>query len=498
MKTLCAWRYSLCGFSFKPVSGEKVEDKIADILANADTKNWKQIEVEFGDEFFEIFVPAGCAVLNMRKMPPIAHSAREISNALNNPIGSPTLPEIIQSKGKPPEEITVCVTVSDITRPAPYSGDKGILLPLFEIIEQTGVKRDNIVIVIGNGMHRPSTLEERICMYGQDVVDHYKIVDHNCEDLSSQILAACTKRDTEVYLNKIFFESDVKIITGLVESHFMAGVSGGRKAVCPALVNTKTIQKFHGVDFLEHPNATNLILDGNPCHEEALEVAEAVGVDFMISTTLDNKLSITGVFAGDLVQAHLAAFEAMKKFVQIPITEPYDIVLTHGSYVGRDHYQSVKAAVNAMPAVRENGLIIMVANNCDDEPIGSQEYKTLLHLFKILGPDGYISILKHPEWVFTKDQWEPEMWGKPFRKVGQDGLIYCSAQIPEPDFKIIPGVSGYDFIDGNFKYGSFKEKAAVMFQNAVIFAVHHPRFKGRKPSVAFIAEGPYGIPTIVE
>jgi hypothetical protein len=275
----------------------------------------------------------------------------------------------------------------------------------------------------------------------------------------------------------------------------MAGVSGGRKAVCPALVNTDTIRKFHGVDFLEHPNTTNLVLAGNPCHEEALEVAETVGVDFIVNTTLDNRLSITGVFAGDLIKAHLAAFDAMKAFVQIPIVAPYDIVITHGGFVGRDHYQSVKAAVNAMPAVKENGVIVMVANNCDAEPIGSREYKTLLHLFKILGPDGYISILKHPDWVFTKDQWGPEMWGKPFRKVGEDGLIYCGPQIPEEDFKIIPGVSGYNFIEENKDFSSIKAKAASMFQNGVIFAVHHPRFKGRRPSIGFIVEGPYGIPT---
>jgi len=471
-----------------------MEDNIREIIAKADAKDWKTIHVEFGEDFLELSVPPECAVLNMKKMPPIAHSVREISNALNNPIGSPPLPAIIHSKDKPAGEITVCVTVSDITRPAPYKGENGILLPLFEIIENAGVKRDNIAVVIGNGMHRASTREERIRMYGQEVVENCRIVDHDCEDLSSQVLAAHTKRGTDVYLNKIFYDSDVKIITGLVESHFMVGVSGGRKAVCPALVNTKTIQKFHGVEFLEHPNATNLILEGNPCHEEALEVAETVGVDFMIGTTLDSNLSITGVFAGDLVEAHLAAFEAMKEYVQIPIDKPYDIVMTHAAYVGRDHYQSVKAAVNAMPAVRENGLIVMVANNVDVEPIGSQEYKTLLHLFKILGPDRYISILKHPDWFFTKDQWEPEMWGKPIRKVGDEGLIYCSPQIPEEDFKIIPGVSGYNFIEKSSEFGSDKEKAAAMFQNAVIYAVHHPRFQGRKPTIAYIAEGPYAIP----
>ena len=348
-----------------------MDEKIAEIVSSADTRDWKQIKVEFGNDFLDVAVPPHCEVLNMKRMPCIMSSKDEIASALKNPIGSPRLSEIVKSKGKPVEDITVCITVSDITRPCPYKGENGVLLPLVEIIESTGVKREHIVFVIGNGMHRPSTLEERLFMYGPEIVDNFRIVDHDCEDMSTQVLAAHTTRGTEVYLNKTFFESDVKIVTGLVESHFMTGISGGRKAVCPALVNTKTIQKFHGVAFLEHPNATNLILEGNPCHEESLEVAKTVGVDFMISTTLDNTLCITGVFAGDLEKAHLAAFEAMKAFVQIPIEEPYDIVLTHAGYVGRDHYQSVKAAVGAIPAVKENGLILMAANNVDVRPIGS-------------------------------------------------------------------------------------------------------------------------------
>ena len=394
--------------------------------------------------------------------------------------------------------MTVCVTVSDITRPVPYKGENGVLLPLLEILERTGVRRDNIVIVVGNGMHRLSTLEEKLVMFGEEVVANYRIMDHDCDDLTSQVLAARTAKGTEVYINALFYNADVKIVTGLVESHFMAGISGGRKGVCPALVNTKTIQKFHGVEFLEHPHATNLVLEGNPCHEEALEVAQTVGVDFLVNTILDNNLQITGVFAGDLVKAHLAAFEAMKAFVQIQIADPFDIVLTHTGYVGRNHYQAVKAAVGAMPAVKDHGLIVMVADNRDVEPIGSQEYKTLLHLFKILGPDRYLSILQHPDWVFTKDQWEPEMWGKPIRKVGEDGLIYCSPQLSAEDYKIIPGVSGYDFIDDTPTFSSDKDKATAMFQNAVIYAVYHPRFAGRKPTIAFIEEGPYAIPMVKE
>ena len=471
-----------------------MNNEIADVIKRAATQDWKKIKVDFGDDFLDIEVPADCEILSMPSMPCLVDSAAEITHALNQPTGSPTISEIIQSKGKPIDDLMVCITVSDITRPAPYKGENGLLLPLLALIEKTGVKRNNIVIVIGNGMHRHSTPEERLHMYGREVVDHYRIVDHDCEDDDSMILAAQTKSGTQVHLNKIFYESDVKIITGLVESHFMAGVSGGRKAVCPALVNTKTIQYFHSVQVLEDPKATNLILNGNPCHEEALEVAQTVGIDFLVNVTLDKRLCMTGVFAGALEEAHLAAYEAMKKSVMIPVEQPFDIVLTHAGYVGRNHYQAVKAAVNAMPAVRKNGLIVMLANNVDVEPIGSQEYKTFLHLFKILGPDGYNNILQHPDWKFTKDQWEPEMWGKPFRKVGLDGLIYCCPQISEENFDIIPGPNGYDFIDGSSDFAADKEKATAMLQNAVIYAVNHPRFEGKKPTLAYIEEGPYAVP----
>ena len=476
------------------MSRMNMKREIADIIRGADTKDWKILQVDFGDEFLDINVPANFEILTMPSMPCLVDPGAAITKALNQPIGSPTLPEIIQLKQKPADELSVCITVSDITRPVPYSGENGLLMPLIRLVEEAGIKSQNIVIVIGNGMHRHSTLKERIYMYGQSIVDNYRIVDHVCEDDESMVLAAQTKRGTSVHLNKIFYESDVKIITGLVESHFMAGVSGGRKAVCPALVNTKSIEFFHGVQVLEDPRSTNLILDGNPCHEESLEVARTVGIDFQVNVTLDKRLRLTGVFAGALEAAHLAAYEAMKKSVMIPVEVPFDIVLTHAGYVGRNHYQAVKAAVNAMPAVKENGLIVMLANNVDAEPIGSQEYKTLLHLFKILGPDGYNHVMEHPDWIFTKDQWEPEMWGKPFRKVGMDGLIYCSPQIPKEHFDIIPGFSGYDVIENDVDFESHKLKAKAMLQNALIYAANHPRFDGRKPTIAYIEEGPYAVP----
>jgi hypothetical protein len=346
-------------------------------------------------------------------------------------------------------------------------------------------------------MHRASTYEEKVEMYGKEVVKQYTILDHDCENNDLLESIGKTKRGTHVYVNRDFYFADLKIATGLVESHFFTGISGGRKSVCPGLVDVKTIQKFHGPSFLEDPNSTNLVLEGNPCHEEALEVAQTVGVDFVINVNLDKDLRLIRVFTGDMVEANLRAFEMIKGYAEIPLSEEFDIVLTHSGYVGRDHYQTAKAGVGALPAVKEGGVIIIAANNRDFiNPIGSPEYRSLIHLLKMQGPDGYLDLLRTPSWRFTKDQWEPEVWGKVLKKVGEDGLIYCSLEIERENYCVLPGVCGLDFVKGKRIKASL-EKAQEMVQKAILFAVNRYREKGIEPTMAFLREGPYAVPILV-
>ncbi|MFB0533149.1 MAG: nickel-dependent lactate racemase [Desulfatiglandales bacterium] len=467
---------------------------LEDALALVDTGNWKRIPLEYGHETLEIAVPRDSVEISMGSVPIIHNWREEIDKGFSNPIGSPRLEEIIRNKGKRPRDMTVSVTVSDITRPVPYKGDRGILGPILRTLESHGLRRENITIIVGTGMHRASTHAEKVQMYGEEIVEQFTILDHDSENKDLLISIGKTKRDTEVYVNKDFYCADLKIATGLVESHFMAGISGGRKAVCPGLVDVKTIQTFHGPYYLEDPNATNLSLKGNPCHEEALEVARTVGVDFIVNVTLDKDMHLTGVFAGDLVEAHMEAFEMIKAYAEVTLERQFDIVLTHGGYVGRDHYQTAKAEVGAIPAVKKGGVIIIAANNRDVEPIGSINYKTLCHLLKLQGPDGFLDLLRHPHWRFTKDQWEPEVWGRPLRIVGEEGLIYCSGEIPEQDCAMLPGTSGHEFLMAELQGRSNVEKAQAMVQNALIYSIYQLRKRNIEPSVCYIREGPYAVP----
>ena len=464
------------------------------VLKGANIKGWKKVRVEFTGGPLVISVPQNCVELTMKKADALKNPPKDIEKAIDEPIGSRNLGEIIRAKGKPASELKVAITVSDITRPVPYKGKNGILSPLLKKLRAHGVQRQNILIIVGTGTHRASTPQEKVEMLGKEIVAAYGIQDHDCEDQASLVYVGQTPTGTEVFLNKNFYQADLKIATGLTESHFMAGASGGRKAVCPGLVDQRTIQKFHGPGFLESPFATNLAFEGNPCHEESLAVARAVGVDFTITVTLDKDMRLTGVFAGDLEKVLQEAVSKIRTYVDIPVEEEFDIVLTHGGYVGRNHYQTAKAAVGALPAVKANGVIVIAADNRDQDPIGGPEYKTLTHLLKLQGAEGYVDLLRSPAWKFTKDQWEPEVWGRVLRKVGEEGLIYCTSDIPEKGFAMLPGVSGYEFLSPAGRKKARAEKVQEMLQNAVIYFYGACEKRQIFPRMAFIREGPYAVP----
>jgi len=469
--------------------------EIRQTLRGIETADWKEIPLEYGREILNIRVPGRCEILTMKEIPILSDPKAAVEAALSRPIGSPTLEAMIRSKGKPASELRAAVTVSDITRPVPYRGENGLLRLLLNRLEASGILRQNIVIVIGNGMHRPSTPGERIEMFGEEILRDFAVIDHDCEDRASLTHVGRSGTGGEVFVNSAFFNADLRIATGLVESHFMAGLSGGRKAICPGLVDKRTIEKFHSPAFLESPKAQNLILAGNPCHEESLAIARTVGVDFIVNATLDKDLRPTGVFAGHIEAAHAAASDLVRDYVSILLDREYDIVLTHGGYVGRNHYQAVKAAHNALPAVRKGGTLIVATDNHDSEPIGGPEYRSLLHMLKIQGGDHYLRMIETPGWTFTKDQWEPEMWGKVFRKVDEQDFFYCTHTIPRHDYSLIPGRCGLDFLDEEPQRPS-ASAVREMVENVLRTAVARFRREGIEPTVAFIREGPYAIPAL--
>lgn len=436
-------------------------------------------------------VPASTDILTVpHPAPPLADPASAIAQALHAPCGTPPLAQVIAaaSPGKAPEHKTAVLVVSDITRPdVPYTGPASIVHPILRSLEKQGLLPEHITMLVATGTHRATTLAEKITMFGADLVQRYRIIDHCATDASTLRFVARTTSGTDVYINTHYLDADVKILTGEIKPHFMAGFSGGRKAICPGLANLATLQKFHSPQFLEHPCATNLILAGNPCHQEATEVAAHVGADFLINVTMNEAKQLTGVYAGHWRLAFEQATASLAEAVSVPVSEPYEVLITIDSTI--NHYQAAKAAIGALPILVDGGTLLQIANSSDG--IGAPEYVHELELLRSLpSPRAYIAALFQRATV-QKDQWEVEMWCKVLEKVGgPGGLIYCTTGISPEDLEKLPLTSGYAYTG--------ERELTAMVQRAVqrTLTTWQQRL-GRPPRVGVIRDGAHAIPVLV-
>jgi nickel-dependent lactate racemase len=365
-----------------------------------------RIRLDYGRRGLEVELPSERVVrhLSYKDFPPLADPAGEVENVLARPTGSLPLAELARGRHD------ACVVISDITRPVP---NPVILAPSLATLEGAGIPREKITILVATGLHRESTPDEIVEMVGSEIAARYTVVDHHGRNRDEHVYLGESPRGVPIWIDSRYVGADLKITTGLIEPHLMAGFSGGRKLVCPGLAALETIKVWHGPDFLEHPKADCGILEGNPVHEENTWIARRAGCDFIVNAVIDAKRRPLHFVAGDMEEAFLEGVDFCRRVVVDRVREPVDIVVTSSAGYPLDttFYQAVKGLTGALPIVKQGGTIIMAAGL--SEGIGSAEFAKLfdetpsLEVFveRILGKD---------YWVL--DQWQLEELAKVRRK----------------------------------------------------------------------------------
>lgn len=352
--------------------------------------------------------------LRYKDAPPLPDPHASLLEVLTKPNGTPSLAEI--AKGRQ----NACIVICDITRPVP---NELILRPMLEILEDAGISREKITILVATGLHRPNEGAELVEMVGQYIVDHYRVENHHGQELSEHTYLGDSPRGVPIWIDSHYVNADLKITTGLIEPHLMAGFSGGRKLICPGIAALETVKVWHGPDFLEHPKADCGILDGNPVHEENTWIGRKTGCDFIVNVVIDSERRPLKWVAGDMVAAFHEGVDFVRDVVRDTVQEPVDIVVTScaGYPLDTTFYQAVKGLTGALPIVKQGGTIILCASLT--EGIGSPQFQQLfqenesLEIFveRILGKD-----------YFVMDQWQLEELAKVRRKakvkIVSDGL----------------------------------------------------------------------------
>lgn len=375
-----------------------------------------KITLDYGRTGLVVDLPADRLVgpLAIRPAPVLPNAEAAIAQALQQPIGTPSLAELARGRRD------ACIVICDVTRPIP---NRLILPPILQTLETNGIPRERILILIATGMHRPNEGAELEEMVGAEIAKNYRIENHHGQQLDEHTYLGTTANGVPAWIDSRYINADLKITTGLIEPHLMAGYSGGRKVVCPGLAALETIKIWHGPKFLEHPMADAGIVNGNPVHEENTLIAKMAGCDFIVNVCLDGERRITWVGAGDMIQAWEAGVRFVEQVVRVPVQEELDVVVTTAAGYPLDAtwYQAVKGLNGALPIVKKGGTIILaVALN---QGLGGPEFQRLLadnpdlDQFKkrILGGD-----------YFVMDQWQLEEFAKVVAKckvkVVTDGL----------------------------------------------------------------------------
>lgn len=375
----------------------------------------KNVSMLYGIEGMTLTVPDTTAVLTGQHIAATADPQAAVREALADPIGSAPLADLIADR----RPKTVAITVSDITRPVP---NRQFLPSMLEVLNQAGIDDSQIVIIVGTGMHRPSTPEEHQIILSPEVLGRIEVIDHRADAPETLVTI---RDDPPVSVCRRFAEAGFRIVTGYIEAHFMAGFSGGRKGVCPALVDLATVQRFHGYRTLASPSADSGVLKDNPCHEIALDVARTVGVDFLFNVAITGDREMAGIYCGDLERAHEAGCRQVAEWTTATIEGPFDLVVTNGGGFPLDQtfYQTVKGMCTALPALGPESTLLQVSRCA--EKLGSRTYTDLM-----LRWDGdwrgFLADIEANADVTCLDQWEFQMQCKVLERIGPENLWFVS------------------------------------------------------------------------
>ncbi len=374
-----------------------------------------KIQLAYGQGGLLVELPDGrTTVITPAQRPGLPDERAAVIAALDQPIAARPLRQWI----KPGDR--VCIAFTDLTRATP--NDR--LIPwLLDYL--SGVPPERITLLNQLGTHRPNTPAELDRLLTPEVTRRFRVLNHQAEDQAELVQFGTMRDDAPALINRHLAGADVRIITGFIEPHFFAGFSGGVKGVIPGCAGLRSIMSNHGFKNIGDPRAAFGVTAGNPLWEELRDVALRVGPSFLLNVTLNERREITGVFAGDLIQAHAAGCEFVRQSAMQKVQAPFDIVVTTNSGCPLDLnlYQGVKGMSAGARILVKGGLLILACECREGIPPGSPLEKLF---FSARGPEEILAMLSAPGFQ------RPEQWQAHIQALIQrDAEVMLYSSLPD-------------------------------------------------------------------
>jgi nickel-dependent lactate racemase len=327
----------------------------------------------YSNTHIEFDLPHGMRgrLVESRRVPPIVDVPAAVAEAIAAPIGSPPLSELARPGDR------ACVVFTDVTRASP---DCTLVPPLLRELERAGVRDEDVTLLCGIGMHRPSTPEEKVAKLGQAVVERYRVIDNEPQNADALVDLGVV-HGIPLSVHKAAYNADLLIATGVVDPHQYAGYSGGPKTVAVGAAGEALIEYSHGPRFMDDPNVRLGKLAGNPFQEAISEAASRAGLRFIVNAVLDDEARAAAVMAGAPGPTHARLVEFARSIYEVSIPQQYDVAIGGvGFPKDANLYQATRGASNLhfgpTPAVRPGGYYVVPAR-CQEgagEGVGEERF----------------------------------------------------------------------------------------------------------------------------
>lgn len=370
-----------------------------------------QVHLQYGRDGLTVEIPSeNATIIRPRFVEGLPDEQARFQDAVRRPINASPLAETIAAHE------TVAVVIADGTRALPSAR----LLPWI-FAELAHVPAENFTVLLGTGTHRPNTPQEIQGIVGMEVCRRVRVINHNAYDEATMAVVRPARkvqvdaphgaeRKPPLLLNRHYVDADRRILVGFIEPHFMAGFSGGYKAVFPGVADLASIMHYHRAQVIGHPRSTWGILEENPTQTQIREMGAALPVDFLVNVTLNHKGQISRFFCGEVIAAHEKGCHYVKDVAMVAVPQQFPLVVTTNSGFPLDQnlYQTVKGMCAAAQILVEDGEMLM-ASQCQDGFPAHGNFTKLLYEHD--SPQSILDTVFSPGFHML-DQWQAQKFAE--------------------------------------------------------------------------------------
>ena len=290
-----------------------------------------------------------CEILEPNQVALPKDEKGEIERAIDNPVGSKRLEEIVKARDK------VIIICEDITRLTPIDR---ILPPLLNRLSSIGVPDKHIKVIMALGSHRSMSSAEMIKKVGKSVFKRVKVANSEFKDKAKLADLGLAPGEVRVWIDKQVMEGDIRIGVGSIAPHAAAGYTGGGKIIYPGVAGEETVAQFHLRRAFIPQRVLGIV--ENPVRLEMEKWIDTVGLDFIINVVITPKNRIYKVVAGHYIKAHRTGVKYSQEVYGVRASRKVDIAVVSSFSAEQDFWQGTKGVVSGEAVVRDGGTLILV------------------------------------------------------------------------------------------------------------------------------------------